>query len=95
MLEAEHVAALAQRGVAPTDDAAKYVFYETPTSRVVALFTPNGFLEEATTDAPLLGLVLEATSFYAEAGGQVADTGVIDTDAWRYPKNGIPKIVSM
>lgn len=47
-------------------------------SRVAAVMTSQGF-QESTEGSPdsLVGIVLESTPFYAEQGGQVADTGRI------------------
>ncbi len=50
-------------------------------SKVVALIQNNRLIEKA-----LLGerveVILGATNFYVESGGQVSDTGVISTDNW-------------
>lgn len=47
-------------------------------SRVAAIMTSEGFQESTEGAAEsLVGVVLESTPFYAEQGGQVADTGRI------------------
>eukprot|EP00639_Heterosigma_akashiwo_P035540 CAMPEP_0194722734 /NCGR_PEP_ID=MMETSP0296-20130528/13810_1 /TAXON_ID=39354 /ORGANISM="Heterosigma akashiwo, Strain CCMP2393" /LENGTH=780 /DNA_ID=CAMNT_0039625847 /DNA_START=273 /DNA_END=2612 /DNA_ORIENTATION=+ len=79
-LGAEETARLAAEGVAPTDDAAKYAWDAPLAAAVVGVFTHDGFVgEEGSSDGAgaAVGVLLDATSFYAEAGGQVADTGVI------------------
>ena len=76
--EAEATAELAKRGVVPTDDRAKYVWHAPVAAKVMALLTPAGFVDAVTpeTEGPI-GAVLDATAFYAESGGQVADTGAL------------------
>ena len=79
--EAEATSWLSTSGIAYTDDSPKYENSVELDTRVVAILGQNGFID-STDDAPAegaLGLVLSATSFYAEAGGQVADTGRIIT----------------
>ena len=51
-------------------------------TRVEAILSPGGFIQSTAEDTELggeLGVVLQATPFYAEQGGQVADQGAIAT----------------
>ncbi|GMH32692.1 hypothetical protein BSKO_00526 [Bryopsis sp. KO-2023] len=75
--EAEATAWLSKNGINRTNDAFKYEEGDVGTV-VAAILTADGFVEsvdESTTGA--VGIVLESTSFYAESGGQVGDTGVL------------------
>ncbi|KAK9823718.1 hypothetical protein WJX72_004867 [[Myrmecia] bisecta] len=75
--EAEATAHLQKMGAPVTDDSPKYRPGDVPT-RLLAILSPTGFIEStADNGAGPLGLVLERTSFYAEQGGQVADTGSV------------------
>eukprot|EP00871_Galdieria_phlegrea_P001808 jgi/Galph1/2628/GphlegSOOS_G1301.1 len=78
-LAAEQIYFLQQKKVPPTVDDAKYVAFQPFATQVVALFDGKDFqsLENFSKEEEqkLFGIVLEATSFYAESGGQVADTG--------------------
>ncbi|KAL7551193.1 hypothetical protein ACHAWF_014391 [Thalassiosira exigua] len=78
-LIAEQTAWLADRGVEATDDDAKYVWDEGADAKVMAAFGPEGFLAEGEVaeEGSVVGLVLDRTSFYAEAGGQDPDLGTI------------------
>jgi alanyl-tRNA synthetase len=81
VLEAEETAWLAKHGVTPTVDAAKYSLLDgEPTAVIRAIYTKEGFLEgsaAATVETPAVGVILDATSFYAESGGQAADAGTL------------------
>ena len=78
-MEAEATAALKDMGVTPTDDAEKFEVQGTTTAVVKAVYTTKGFVH-STAEAKAgeaLGVVLDRTSFYAEQGGQIYDTGAI------------------
>ncbi len=51
-------------------------------SRLGALVTPGGLLSAA-TEGDEVEVVLARTPFYAEGGGQVGDTGLLETDTGR------------
>ena len=64
-------------------DAAKFEWEAdaTPTSNLKAIFGSSGFVDElqaepaADGEGTVVGLVLDRTSYYAEAGGQACDVG--------------------
>ena len=81
-LIAEQTAWLADNGVKATIDDAKYEWDVDTDATVKAIFGADGFV---TDGSPIkagqsVGLVLDKSSFYAEAGGQEADLGVITVD---------------
>ena len=80
-LQAEQTAWLAKEAhVLPTDDGFKYKWDVSLPATVMAIYTEDGFLspEESLSSDKVVGLVLDKSSYYAEAGGQEADTGVLD-----------------
>mmetsp|Transcript_18016 Transcript_18016/g.57621 ORF Transcript_18016/g.57621 Transcript_18016/m.57621 type:complete len:1112 (-) Transcript_18016:161-3496(-) len=78
VMEAEQTAHLSASAVQPTDTEAKYVWYKNPEAKVRALYTPAGFVDSVEPGAhEVVGVVLDRTSFYAEAGGQAADSGAL------------------
>lgn len=79
--EAEATAWLASNAVPLTDDSPKYT-ESSLTTKVAAILTKGGFVQssEEANGGPV-GIVLERTPFYAEAGGQVADTGSLQGSA--------------
>lgn len=78
-LIAEQTARLADGGVEVTDDGRKYAWDEVVGAKVEAIFTSGGFLKEGEVaeNGSVVGLVLDKSSFYPEAGGQDADLGTI------------------
>jgi len=86
VLMAKETAHLAAANVAPTDQAAKYEGGDgfTLAATVMGIFTgrgdspgEQGFVASASAADGLVGVVLNASPFYAQAGGQVWDTGTI------------------
>jgi len=84
-MAAEQTAALASAGAPKTDQGDKYEWNARPSRKVVALYSGRGGGPEGDgmVDAvhpettPVVGVVLDGTSFYAEMGGQVYDTGAL------------------
>jgi alanyl-tRNA synthetase len=84
-LVAEQTSTLVGKGVGATDDAAKYMWHQDLEGCVTkAIFLGRnetedkiGFVESASSENGTIGLILDKSSFYAEAGGQIYDTGTI------------------
>jgi alanyl-tRNA synthetase len=76
-LVAEQTAALAEQHVLPTDDSYKYKWDVELPATVMSIYGPDGFLRggECAKKGDFVGIVLDKSSFFAEAGGQEADTG--------------------
>jgi alanyl-tRNA synthetase len=78
-LVAEQTAALNDKRVLPTDDSFKYKWDVDLPATVMAIFGTEGFYndDQSASEGDFVGLVLDKSSFYAEAGGQEADLGTI------------------
>jgi alanyl-tRNA synthetase len=76
-MEAEATSYLLNNGILPTDDSYKYTWDTPVDTKVEALFTYDGFQNHITENLDIFGIILESSPFYAEAGGQVADTGTL------------------
>jgi len=76
---AEQTAALTDNNVLPTDDSSKYNWDIELSATVMSIFGPDGFYDKDTAaqTGDFIGIVLDKSSYYAEAGGQEADLGVI------------------
>lgn len=82
VLEANETSQLINKQIKPTDDQAKYDWDVTVLAQVVAIFTTtetsSAFVDEVKTgDFERVGVILDKTSFYAQAGGQIYDAGVL------------------
>ncbi|CAA0827975.1 Alanine--tRNA ligase [Striga hermonthica] len=76
-MDADATASLHKKGVAVTDDSFKYTWFQDHASVIKAVYTGSEFLESASPGEEV-GIILETTSFYAEQGGQIFDTGIIE-----------------
>lgn len=76
-LIAEQTSMLSDRGILSTDDSQKYDLDVELPAEVLHIFSLQDDNEKVAETGDFVGLVLDNTSFYAEAGGQDADTGVI------------------
>ncbi|MHC4891469.1 MAG: alanine--tRNA ligase, partial [Planctomycetota bacterium] len=87
------VSALSGVELPVTDDALKYETDVCKTT-VLGLVTPDGFQQEGSFEdtQKSIGLVLEKTCFYAEAGGQVGDAGLISGLGWKFVVENTEKI---
>ena len=86
-LVAEQTSALVNAGVAATNDDAKYVTEELTGCKASALFIGRGetddeigFTGSISADNGAVAIILDKTSFYGEAGGQIYDIGTIESE---------------
>ena len=80
-LQAEQTAWLSKEAeVLSTDDSFKYEWDISLPATVMAVYTQDGFLTNGKQmkAGQVVGLVLDKLSYYAEAGGQEADTGTLE-----------------
>jgi alanyl-tRNA synthetase len=73
-LDVQATAQLQKQGIVSTDDSAKFEAKKAVRGTVVALFDGKEFVQAA-KGGKAVGVILDKTNFYAEAGGQVADIG--------------------
>ncbi|KAK4757969.1 hypothetical protein SAY87_019270 [Trapa incisa] len=77
IMDADATSSLHKKGVAVTDDSFKFTWFEDHIAFIKAIYTGLEFLETAASGYEV-GLILESTSFYAEQGGQIYDTGLLE-----------------
>ncbi|KAJ1897499.1 Alanine--tRNA ligase, partial [Coemansia sp. IMI 209127] len=80
-LDVHAIAHLNEQGVPKTDDEPKYTARAVE-AKVLAVYDGKSFIQSETQsiasnpdDAPIVGVLLDRTNFYAEQGGQEYDTG--------------------
>ncbi|KAH8083821.1 tRNA synthetases class II (A)-domain-containing protein [Cristinia sonorae] len=81
-LDVHDIATLEKNSAVPkTDDSAKFSLGNT-TAQVVAIYHNRQFVDSTpdVSEGSAFGILLDRTSFYAEAGGQEHDTGSIVVD---------------
>lgn len=86
-LVAEQTSFLVSKNVPTTDDSAKYEWDKNLDGcKVMALFLGRnetedkiGFVDTVSAESNAIGVILDKTSYYAESGGQIYDTGSICT----------------
>ncbi|KAJ4822824.1 hypothetical protein Tsubulata_015826 [Turnera subulata] len=77
VMDADATSALHKKGVPATDDSYKYIWSQDHESVIRAIYSGSEFLDTAVNGTDV-GVVLESTSFYAEQGGQIFDTGFLE-----------------
>ncbi|WVZ64369.1 hypothetical protein U9M48_013893 [Paspalum notatum var. saurae] len=77
VMDANATAHLRNQGLASTDDSPKFIWPKEHGSVIKAIYNGSEYIGTAFGDGDF-GLVLESTSFYAEQGGQIYDTGRIE-----------------
>ncbi|KAK6118528.1 hypothetical protein DH2020_047728 [Rehmannia glutinosa] len=76
-MDADATASLHKKGIAATNDSFKFTWFKDHASVIKAVYTGSEFLESVSPGEEV-GIILETTSFYAEQGGQIFDTGIIE-----------------
>ncbi|CAB9513285.1 Alanine--tRNA ligase [Seminavis robusta] len=77
-LQAEETALLSKSGIEPTDDSFKYKWDVSLPATIMSVFPTEEGNQREVKAGDVVGLVLDKTSFYAEAGGQEADLGTLE-----------------
>jgi alanyl-tRNA synthetase len=84
VLEANETSTLTSKNIQPTVDAQKYEWNIKPQAKVVAIFTTtetsSAFVDQVEQgEYERVGIILDKTCFYSQAGGQIYDTGYLTT----------------
>ncbi|KAL0906871.1 hypothetical protein M5K25_025400 [Dendrobium thyrsiflorum] len=87
-LDAEATSELHLKGVNPTNDSHKFVWLQAHETVVKAIYNGSEFVETADAGSDF-GVILESTSFYAESGGQIHDTGSLEGKSGSFQVNNV------
>ncbi|MCL7042423.1 hypothetical protein MKW94_013428, partial [Papaver nudicaule] len=77
VMDADATSELHKRGVSPTDDNYKFIWHKDHESVVKAIYNGAEYINSTNVVGDEVGIIMETTSFYAEQGGQIFDTGSI------------------
>ncbi|VFQ73750.1 unnamed protein product [Cuscuta campestris] len=80
VLDADAISSLHKKGILPTNDIFKFTWFQDHESEIKAIYTGSEFLECFGTGDDV-AIILESSSFYAEQGGQIYDTGSLESPA--------------
>lgn len=86
--------ALKRGGKLPASGVAYNPYNDTQLPATVAAIVRDGQPVESAGEGQHVELVLSATPFYVESGGQVSDTGVIEGDGWALDVSAVAKPVN-
>ncbi|KAG0490941.1 hypothetical protein HPP92_007804 [Vanilla planifolia] len=87
-MDAEATSELRRKAVTATDDSHKFVWFQEHETVVKAIYDGSEFVDSAHGGSDF-GLVLESTSFYAESGGQIYDTGSLEGQFGSFEVNSV------
>nr|GMC68220.1 alanine--tRNA ligase [Ipomoea batatas] len=88
VMDADATAALHKKGIATTNDIFKFTWFQDHESEIKAIYTGSEFLERACTGDDV-AIILDSTSFYAEQGGQIYDTGSLESSAGSFQVHNV------
>ncbi|MCG3208718.1 MAG: Alanine--tRNA ligase [Anaerolineae bacterium] len=86
--------ALKRGGKLPASGVAYNPYNDTQLPATVAAIVRDGQPVDSAGEGQHVELVLSATPFYVESGGQVSDTGVIEGDGWALDVSAVAKPVN-
>ncbi|XP_020584472.1 alanine--tRNA ligase [Phalaenopsis equestris] len=87
-MDAEATSELHVKGVNPTNDSHKFVWFQDHETVIKAIYNGSEFVETAVAGSDF-GVILESTSFYAESGGQIYDTGFLKGKSGSFLVNNV------
>nr|GMD56592.1 alanine--tRNA ligase [Ipomoea batatas] len=88
VMDADATAALHKKGIAVTNDIFKFTWFQDHETEIKAIYTGSEFLGSASAGDEV-AIILESTSFYAEQGGQIYDTGSLESAAGSFQVHNV------